>query len=583
MALFGLWALLPAVVEAIELHKVSPEVWIPGSTMDVTFTGKGLTAGKAPQLWTSFPLSSWQLVSKDPFRMRVALPKDAPIGPEWIRVHHERGASGFHRILLDNIVAQHASNQSTLATAQVLEWPCVIAANSLELKSQFYQLAGKNGQRIAFDLWGQRLGSDMDAVLRIMDPEGNELALADNLPTSADCQLSYVYPNDGTIIVECYDVEYRGKLPYRLRIGDLTFSGATYAETDSSVEQEPNDQLGNANVVSLECTMRGRFRFAGDQDVYRLNGQKGIQLSIAPTSRSLGSPSFVCLSLLDSTGKMIASSGMGDQAEETLRHELEQDGVYYLKARDLLNEGSDQHLYSLDISRDFASHTFKLSSDRNHRPGKNLAVIPGGQLNVRVALNPKAEASLSAAIETQSLMISPSTYSEDKKELTVTIDLPEDLQAGDLIPLQISANRQEGSRQVVNPLDVSGQYPSLGSWPRYWQLPVIHAPMTFGALPEMVEASPGEVISLEIPLVWPRESSIDKLTLQLEPTPKGCEPAEDVNFKTPHETAHFTLKSSESTPLGESKVRIHATIESLSQTLEFHSDTIRIRFREPKS
>src|SRR5204863_2114683 len=67
-----------------------------------------------------------------------------------------------------------------------------------------------------------RLGSDFDALVRVLDSAGNELLLADDdLATGADCRFIFNSPREGSYLLEVRDNRYKPGGRYRLRLGDF--------------------------------------------------------------------------------------------------------------------------------------------------------------------------------------------------------------------------------------------------------------------------------------------------------------------------------------------------------------------------
>ena len=92
-----------------------------------------------------------------------------------------------------------------------------------------YAFEGKAGQRIVADVHARRLGSPLDAVLRLTDLDGNLLATNDDtvdpaaglVTHHADSHLQAVLPSDGLYLIRIGDVQGHGssRHAYRLDIG----------------------------------------------------------------------------------------------------------------------------------------------------------------------------------------------------------------------------------------------------------------------------------------------------------------------------------------------------------------------------
>src|SRR5262249_31002060 len=203
-----------------------------GTTLDLTLTGTNL-AGPT-QLWTSFPakvtIPTDQNNGKDNAKLRVRLevPKAAPLGYHPLRLATTRGLSNFRLFCIDDLpqVTRAATAQSK-KTPQALSLPCVVVGRADALKSDYYKITVKAGQRLSFDVLGSRLGSAFDPQLSLLDPKGdNELpgGFSDDAPgCHTDPRLTYTFKEAGDYLIEVRDVMYRGggDYWYRLRVGDF--------------------------------------------------------------------------------------------------------------------------------------------------------------------------------------------------------------------------------------------------------------------------------------------------------------------------------------------------------------------------
>ncbi|MGE3807546.1 MAG: hypothetical protein AB7K24_23020 [Gemmataceae bacterium] len=82
-----------------------------------------------------------------------------------------------------------------------------------------FKLKVQPGQKLKFDLYAERLGSGMDAVLKLLRDNGQQLAQADDRPGSPDPLLDYTVPKDVTsLTVAVEDLHGRGKDAYLYRV-----------------------------------------------------------------------------------------------------------------------------------------------------------------------------------------------------------------------------------------------------------------------------------------------------------------------------------------------------------------------------
>jgi len=201
----------------------------------------------------------------------------------------------------------------------------------------YYAFEATKGQRVAVEVVASRLGSTMDPVVRLLDSQGNELAMGDdNEGIGADCRFSSTLELEGRYIVEVADNKFQGGLRYSLRLGDfpivtapyplgaqrgttaeLGFLGQDQEEVQSleisipadlpserlavgarfpggassamtviavdtlaeQVEAEPNDGPEQGTEVSFPGAVSGGLLQAGDKDHFSFNATKGQVLN----------------------------------------------------------------------------------------------------------------------------------------------------------------------------------------------------------------------------------------------------------------------------------------------------------------
>jgi hypothetical protein len=244
------------------------------------------------------------------------------------------------------------------------------------------------------------------ATLALYDASGKELAYADDYRFHPDPVLFYVIPQDGQYLIEIRDAIYRGRedFVYRIAVGELPFVTSIFplggpAGTQTTVEangwnlpaaeltldpgprpgisnlkcsvpfavdtlpecleQEPDNQQGQAQPVTLPIIVNGRIDQPGDVDMFSFEGHAGDQIVAEVYARRLDSPVDSTLKLTDATGRQLAfnddheDKGAGlttHHADSLLSITLPADGTYYLALGDAQHKGGPAYGYRLRIS-----------------------------------------------------------------------------------------------------------------------------------------------------------------------------------------------------------------------------------------
>jgi len=153
-------------------------------------------------------------------RARLEVAADAPLGPRELRVATPQGVSSVGLVVVvDGPVFAEADDQANdrPASAQMLTLPAVVSGRIGKLEDvDWYSFEMAKGQRVTFEVWGNRLENKihdlqthLDPILSLHDRTGRELAAADN-NHFADPVLSYQAPAEGTYYLQVRDTTYSG-------------------------------------------------------------------------------------------------------------------------------------------------------------------------------------------------------------------------------------------------------------------------------------------------------------------------------------------------------------------------------------
>jgi hypothetical protein len=201
-----------------------------GTTLEITLTGTNLADPTG--VYTSFPAKI--TIPRDHkngtentrLRIRLEVPKDAPLGFHIIRLATARGISNLRIFCLDDLPQIEDMNAShSKEKPQTVPTPCVVAGQIATAASNYYQLRARAGQRVTFEVLGHRLGSGVDPQISLYEARGmREIAYDNDAPgCQTDPRLTYTFKKAGDYLLEVKDVLNRGGSDfwYRLRIGDF--------------------------------------------------------------------------------------------------------------------------------------------------------------------------------------------------------------------------------------------------------------------------------------------------------------------------------------------------------------------------
>jgi hypothetical protein len=140
--------------------------------------------------------------------------------------------------------------------------PSVVCGNiDAPEQADRFRFEAKAQQRLSFEVFARRLGSQLDAKLRILNSEGNALSEADDSTfdrvLSSDATLeNWTAPADGMFTVEIRDLHGRGgsNYPYALQIKPSEPYFLLEADTDKTPLA-----AGSASVIYVKAQRRNGF------------------------------------------------------------------------------------------------------------------------------------------------------------------------------------------------------------------------------------------------------------------------------------------------------------------------------------
>ncbi len=325
----------------------------------------------------------------------------------------------------------------------LLAMPMVANGQILPGEVDGFRFRARKGQRLVASVSARALLPYLadavpgwfQAIVRLRDGRGNELACVDDGNFDPDPVLRYEIPADAEYMLEVHDALHRGRedFVYRLTVGEMpvvtsmfplgaragtpalvalrgwnlpvqelqlgaTDAGPVQVQAGGArssprpfardpfaecLEQEANDTLASAQRLDLGSLVNGRIDRPGDVDWFRCEGQAGQVLIAAVSARRLMSPVDSVLRLTDAQGrKLTVADDLQDPAEglsthhadARLRAVLPHTGTYYLQLREAQGHGGEEYAYRLRVGPPHADFALRVvPSCLNLRAGGTVA------------------------------------------------------------------------------------------------------------------------------------------------------------------------------------------------------------------
>ncbi len=396
-----------------------------GATTELMLIGTNLTDAVAVWVGADGVKATIADGQKDATKLKIKLevPATLSVGMYPVRVATKYGISNFRPINIDDLpeIVEKEGN-SKKDTAQVVPVPCVVTGNANPDASDFYKVNVAAGQRLAVEVLGRRIGSQLDPVILLHDAKTvREMPglFADDTPgLQSDARVTHTFKLAAEILIEVRDTTYRGgaDFSYRLRIGDFPGATTTYplaiergksaaigftgpnvdgakpvtvkgagsgmlvspkrdggvagwsvsvgvSDFPEAMEVEPNNEIAKANKLPVPSGISGKFETKSDVDFYSIAGKKGQKLEIVAHAFEYNSPAEVYLKVVDAKGAELAKSNPS-QANARIEFTPAVDGEFFISAEHLNYLYGLNEVYHLSVKPAIADFAITLGLDR---------------------------------------------------------------------------------------------------------------------------------------------------------------------------------------------------------------------------
>lgn len=314
--------------------------------------------------------------------------------------------------------------------------PCSMNGQIAAGEVNRYRFQASKGQRLVIAAQARQLVPYVpdgvpgwfQAVLKLYDANGKEVAYNDDFRFNPDPLIYYEVPANGEYVLTINEALFRGResFVYRITIGELPFVTSIFplgarvgepvtiemngwnlektkiappkdttpgrhmiAATNGKfasnyvpfaldtlpecLDQESNDAPAKAQKVTLPIIVNGRMDRPGDWDVFEVQGRAGETIVAEVNARRLGSPLDSFVKVTGPDGKVIAlnddhydaGSGLNtDHADSYLMVKLPADGKYFVHIGDAPRRAGKEYAYRLRISQPQPDFELRLMPSR---------------------------------------------------------------------------------------------------------------------------------------------------------------------------------------------------------------------------
>ena len=238
---------------------------------------------------------------------------------------------------------------------------------------------------------GDAVPGHFQPVIQVIDPDGKELAFADDEFFLPDPVLRFKSNKAGDYLLKIRDNLYRGRedFVYRVAMEKGHKSYKTVIRSFSDMDEISEDAAGQRKLfIGRPLVITGQLDRPGKVDTFRFKGKKGMKFHAEIAARRDGSPMDAVLTLYAPDGKKIVQAdddakqvNVGlilQQIDPAIRMTLPADGVYKIVVSELNKEGGKEYRYKLRLGAeepDFNVYTVRSMCNVNPGGGGSVKVL----------------------------------------------------------------------------------------------------------------------------------------------------------------------------------------------------------------
>jgi hypothetical protein len=379
-----------------------------------------------------------QVVDPQNVKVTIEVAPDCRLGEHTLQLRTRSGVSDYRSFFVGALpsVDEKEPNNS-FDQSQRIEFNVCVAGVLQNEDADYYRVTAKKGQRLSIEVEGMRLGQVFfDPFVAILDKHRFELAAVDDtVPTRQDPFVSVIIPEDGEYTILVRESSYRGadNCRYRLHVGNfprpsvaypaggkrgeqnkvqfvgdasgpierqVTLSADTKAPADQFVddgkgitpspvlfraftdgnimEAEPNDAFETATQSELPLAMNGRLEKPGDIDNFKFAAKKGQVWEIECYARRIGSPVDPVINIYKADKSLLVGNDDARGQDSYLRFTVPEDGNYFIRVTDHLNQGGPAYVYRVELSPITAVLKINIPRVDRYSQTRQSIVVPQG-------------------------------------------------------------------------------------------------------------------------------------------------------------------------------------------------------------
>ncbi len=394
-----------------QLGRIAPCGGQRGTEIDVVLSGARL--GDAREIMLYYP--GIRVVKLEPqkdgsVKVRLAIAPDCRLGLHAFRVRTATGISNLLQFSVGSLPEiQEIEPNSEFDKPQKI--PLNVTVNGVVENEDvdYFVVEAKNGQRIAAEIEGVRLGEAFfDPYLAILDTGRFVLAGADDTPlVYQDSAVSAIVPKDGSYVIQLRESAFGGssQCRYRLHVGtfprplaacpyggkpgqalDVRWLGDVAGEwiqkitlpaaaqpmfglaaqnaqgvapslnpfrisdLNNVIEVEPNDAPVQATASPAPAAFNGVISKPGDADCFKFPAKPGQVFDVRVFARSMRSPLDSVLTVSRANGAAVAASDDTDTPDSYVRFTAPADEQYIITIRDHMLRGGPEFAYRVEVT-----------------------------------------------------------------------------------------------------------------------------------------------------------------------------------------------------------------------------------------